>query len=804
MNVSSTQLSRAGLIPLITGLVGTAALTFPSTSATIIWDIRWYPAYLLGAGLVAAGCFLLFVPERPRAPHELFPVLCLELIALGLVAGAYAGPFPERAMIYTFPVLIALWCGICLLLGGKRDLLRELPGTHSFQWTVAMFLLLWCGVSMQRFLAEDLLPFFDQAKAMDESVGGGLYQLYVTEKLPSLRNAHPFGHSNYVSGFLLVLLPLTLHGILRPAVRGVRAASILALVLGVTVLLSTQSRNALAGVFVGAIVYVWWTRRGRRSPPVRHLLLLTAMAALAFWLTPRLSWSRLSISPGRLGVWEAAWRTGLQYAPFGCGEGLAPEMLRRISPTLSATWLDLLQFHHTWLHLWATGGVLAFAGATGLALWIPWRLAVSRADRRPEAGPTAAALAATAVVMFADYQLDILPIALPLMFHLGLLAAFLPESDKKTSRFPDRRWLLLAPALTLALSTARIPDSVRSRHHIDLAGAAFEQERYDEAADEYMAAFDAVAEPYALNMAGRVLAADPARREEAIALFERSLDLWEPQPLAHGYLVDLWWSHASDPDTHNTRRPRILEQARRHALRRAELAPELSGSYLDLARLGHELGRPHRQTVAWLTLELLHRNPLLTRPAWEFYPELSSYREEVIRGLTSPPPAPTARAASRLDLLPAWFERLEILPPGMEPSDHARDRLNRQWERTPALRLLQTYCAAGPDTQDQKLRRLLVFVFERPLSKEVENAIKKWIDPNVSCPASVLNAGPPMAALPSWNNPGLMSRHPFSIPVPRTRKRPNPLGMRIIPGTRQRLLSPREAASWLDMGDAED
>lgn len=798
MTSSPSRLSNTGFLILVPALLAVAAMTFLTTSATIVWDIRWFPLYALSVCLVAVGALLVRLTRKTQPLRaSIIPAACLSIMALGYLAGAFNGPFPERTLIYALPVFSALVFGGSLLLSVRPADIDRLTRATGFHLATAGFLGVWCLVSLTRFILQDVSPALELARRLDEAAGGGLFRLVMEDKFSGLRNAHPFGHANYVSGFLLLTLPLLAYGIRAGRSKWIRILSMTALALGGLTLFSTQSRNALAGALVAVVVYMWWSR-GRKGVSLRWIAGLVGLGLALFVLSPRLSLSSFSVSPGRLGIWEAATRTGWRYFPFGVGEGMTPEMLQLFSPGLSAVWGGAMQFHQTWLHAWAVGGLPAFLGIAGLTLWLLWALlrpgAIDHEGFRNSA-PAMAALAATFLVMWADYQLDIFPIALVLMFHLVVVVASVRPAPVPAHAFWSR-WLLLAPAAAFLLAAVRIPDSIASRQQINLAGAAFERHQVDDAVAHYLNAYEAVPEPYALNMAGRVLATDPEKRVAAINLFERSLDLWEPQALAHEFLVGLWMQHDHGHEGHTPEEHReALERALHHADRRAELSPELQGSYLDLARIGHDLGRPVEETESYLLMELLMRGDLLFPATWSALGELERYETTILQKLMETEAPEFPRLQSRIETMQAWLSILNRLPENTSLSSDADEKLEKIKETSVDLQLLGDFCESAPEQRSESLLRFLIYLLERPLPPEAAAAFLAEMEEGNDCRASVLTLGEAYPDFGSWNNAGILARHPYSIPVHRVRAYPDVFGSRILSGS-HRLLVPNRLREW--------
>ena len=721
----------------------------------------------------------------------------LVLISSGLMASAFTGPFPERALVYSLSTLSAIFCGALMLVSFRKEDFIELFQSKTFQLLLATFICVWCSISLYRYLSQQLFPFLHKIEHLDQAANGGLYDLLFQKHFSTLamRNGSPFGHPNYNSGFLLILLPLLTYGIVFPASKGCRWLSGIALLFGLGILVSTQSRNALLGVGVAVGMGVWWNQLQRK----RALQILGGLAVLGMLLLaifPRFQQMLTSVSPARRGMWQAAWMTGKHYFPFGSGEGLTPEMLQLFSPNLTAIWENSIQFHHTWLHLWAVGGILAGFGILGSTVWIFIRL-LFPGEMDPKirllVTPSVMALSASFIVFWADYQMDIFPIALLLFFHLGVLAVCTGKDPSSSTRFQQHsKGLLIVPAICLLISAWMIPASLQSRREIEQAGSAYEEGDIPTAVKNYLQAFDTLPESYSLNMAAVLLSQNPAGHAEAIKLFERSLELWEPQTLVHEYLVFLWMQEA-DEHTDPEDRKEFMEKALHHARRRAEIAPQLRGSYLDIAMISQQLSLPDEDITEALFYELVMQGDLVFPVTWTALGELEVYREPVLRQLMTSPPPVNPQLRSRIERLQGYADLIGDFPSGIEGSDPARERIANRMDSSAAFVLLQNICDADPTQKVEAMKRLLVYLFESPISDESTRQFLPAQREN--CIGDVLTFGQPRAKRTGFKGVGITARHPYSIPVNRPRAYPDVFGSRFVPAVSHkafRLEEPKE------------
>lgn len=791
MNRASPDLPKIPLIFLSLGGVLLALLTFLPNSATAIWMIRWYPLHISALLLMALG-FGLWVLSSSHALGRSQKILLtfLNLMFLGVVASAYTGPFTARAMIYSFPLLTGLFCGCCLLIVGHRDLFEKLFAQKGFQGGIALFVVIFCGISLQRFITQDVLPLLSLATELDTLAEGGLKGLILMEEVPEIRNAAPFGHPNYTSGFLLLLLPLLFHGICRPVAKHLRTLSLFALALGVFVLLSTQSRNAVLGMVAGGMIYAWWSK-GTRRLPWKLVAGSGCAGLLIFFLVPRFQVNLLSVSPARWGIWKTAYLTGLEYFPFGSGEGLAPEMLQRFAPQLESVWPNSMQFHHTWLHLWAVGGILAFVGIGGLTLWLLAKAIFPASEAKEDrkfSSPSLMALAATFVVFCADYQLDIIQMGLLLFFHVAVVVSFHGKPLSEASKL--NKLFFTVPLLALLLSISFVPASIRSRRVIDDAGWAYEQHKNGEAVDNFLKAYDYVPEPYALNMAGVILTQSHNSHSQAIEVFEKSLELWEAQTLVHEFLTYLY-THEADEIEDTSQKVDYLETALHHATRRAQLAPQLTGSYLDLASIQQRMGADDEVIIDSLVKELLLQGDLLFPAVWEVLGELQPYRESVWKRVLTAEAPESPALQSQIEVCRSWLGAMELLPENRTVSEEVSLRFDTQMSQTTSLKLLKATCEATPDQKIKGLHRFLLFVYKQAISETTAEAL--WLEtqgPDKDCVAELLKAGRARAPRGSFAGVGITARHPLTIPVWRPRLYPTVLGADVFPNRLHKTFKP--------------
>ncbi len=745
-------------------------------SATIVWDIRWLPLHVAGMVLVAFSA----VGEWRSGKNARWPMVFLSLLAVGWIVGAFRGPATHRALLYALPGLFAVFTGVGWMGGGARAPLS----VRSIRLLFAGYLLAWCGISLWRFLGEDVLPAVGQIRKLDKAAGGGLFGMLLGEALPTLRNAHPMGHQNYLSGFLLVALPLLAEGVLRGEDRVTRLLSGWALGAGGLVLLTLQSRNTLMGLVSGGVALWIWMGRGRAAPPRRLFVGLGSAAVLMLLLSPRL-WKVLTVfTPARLGIWWAAILTGWRYFPWGCGEGLAPEMLHLLTPELPDRWPAVLQFHQSWLHFWAVAGVPGALGILGLSGWILWRLFEGRSlapEQRTEGAASVFALGATVSVMVADYQWDVYPITILLMYHLAVLGRCRREAESSGTR---RLFWLMPSAVCLATALTVLPAALRSRSAVDAAGLAAERGEVQAAVAEFERAFAHFPEAYSLNMAGQLLARDPGKKDKAMRTFEHSLQVWEAQPVAHDFLAELYFRRSEAAESGSSEARNALERALEHAERVGELAPELRGAHTRVARVALQLGRSKEEVFAALTREMKETPDLMFPAVWQAQPDLAPLQEEFLRYFLSLRPDPGKPEEVIVGRRQAWMLLLGLAPEGRgQPDPEFLKQVERAKRERNSFRLLARVCEAPDEAAaDDAARRLLIYLLRQPVNLETARGYRLAAkELGKGCETGLLLAGQAGFTATSFRGIGILSHHPRSLPMPRPGRVIDSLGARFYP-----------------------
>jgi len=269
-----------------------------------------------------------------------------------------------------------------------------------------------------------------------------------------LRNWAPFGHQNYVAGYLLLVIPLLIvKAINQPGIW--RKVWIFGIILGLIDLYTTSSRGGFLGlvvmVIVGLGLLLW-------QGSISKLYLLGGGVGAIALITILINFNnRLqSLITGVLsGSGElffrqittvTGWQMGLAHIPFGAGLGSVPMLYQKYRPSWAEREAEMVfQLHGTPIQIWAELGILgAIASLITLAVLInlfiqfhrseAWRS--HKSDRITTYGIFGGLLGYT-VIALTDYQLDIfaisgtLAIAYASLAYLGQVYILNDNNDSK-------------------------------------------------------------------------------------------------------------------------------------------------------------------------------------------------------------------------------------------------------------------------------------------------------------------------------------------------------------------------------------
>lgn len=636
---SANHSLRDAVLPAVL-LAGSAAgamavtLTHPSATRqftwpwVVVWALLWIAP--IGAILVRRGPW--FYPGRLLTAGLL-------LLALAALGSAALSPFAPLSVLRVWPTLGGVALCFCLhhwLAGGAPP-----ERARHLALGVSFFGALLAGVSLV----------------------GWRWQ---SAEVPWLvRNAVPFGHSNYTAGALLLVLPWLAQ--VAWQARGLRRlAWSVAAGTGLGALLTTGSRAgvlALGGVGILAAAYAVarasWSRAGKFVA-----VLAVALALLASLLAnQRLrdlvfagGWGEVARESNaqRRAMAQAGFLLGAQRALLGWGPGTVPLAYPRVRAQLDGGVDNVLQLHSTPVQLWATLGAAGLLALLLLLLAGVRRLGQVVRAPSPRSLAAAAALLTYGLFALTDHQLD-LP-APNFLLGLNLALLFFGTGSVTAPAEPLRRFSagLIGAALLVPLGlTGR---DLAARFAYERSLGEFEADRPSAGlAWLEVAARRAPSDPYYRHQwAGRLLAqrsvaTDAAERDRlgVAAADQFRLSLAAGCLQEHAHLNLAWLALESGA-------PRLAEAQFRSTL--AE-APFRGGAYfgLGVALLG---AREEAAAVRAFALEWINDPAAALAPIWE-HPDFARYRPRVAReaGAMLDELTPTYPAAGYVAGLWRWWER---------------------------------------------------------------------------------------------------------------------------------------------------
>ncbi len=588
-------------VGLVAALALLALVTLPplSTSRLYVWPWRGW-ALLVWALPLA----LLVVRSwrRGLAAPTLTDRLILgggALLAAAAVTSASLSPFRALSLPHVWPTL----GGVALLLW-LREVLADAPART--RTLAAALVAVGTALSLTSLLQWTWTPGFQWA----------------------MRNAHPFGHSNYTAGALVLLLPWLAWGTVRlPGAWRLGSAG--ATLAGLIVLASTSSRGGVlalgaAGGLVGLIALF----RARWSPGRKALLLFAGLGLVSLGvvsnerlrdLVVHRRWSDHARESNvqRTAMLEAGQRLGARRPLIGWGPGTVPITYPNVRAALSGGVDTVLQLHNTPLQLWATVGAAAALAAVllgaGLVAARPWRQPITS-----ETTAAAVSLGGYALFALTDHQLDVPLMNAVAAANLALLTRRRHGSPApaSTPSLPTRA--LPALVLTVLVAVPLVP-TVRDT----LGRRAYSVDDY-ERASAWMPA-----DPYYWQQAAsrHLLARQRARSPEeaarltaaARAALERSLATSAHTEYAH---FNLGWLALERGEP---------AEAERHFRAAAALAPPRGSVYLGLGFALQVQGRIDAAVRAF-ALEWVNDPTSAASPLWAD-PDLAETRRAVLAEL---------------------------------------------------------------------------------------------------------------------------------------------------------------------------
>ncbi len=464
---------------------------------------------------------------------------------------------------------------------------------------------------------------------------------------PLARNLHPFGHASQVGGFGLLVLTAGLC-LLAARLRDLRwdlprhpdgVLAALAIGGGGFLILTSQSRGALLGLGLMALLTLVRFRPRTWKYRLATITLVLALGSLALALSPRLQEMTSGLIRGellgsdstRVNYAQTAWHALVDAPLTGLG-AFTTDLVYPLYWQGDARLANAYQLHNLPLQVLWDGGLLA-AGGLLLAVLGLLRLALRLTGK---AADPPLSLAATGVLGWLAFSLGDASLEVPLIAWLlgGLLAMVqpLPRAAAGPVKSPLRnpafgrllRWggavLLVSGWVVLTQLNVRTASARSTFADALQAAETGDLETFERLAEA--AARTDPDEPLYLNQLGEVLRTQAetanrledarALRERARAAFENSLAIWPAQELTHSQLG--WLLAESDP-----------EVAATHFREACRLNPTSPVLWVGLSRALLETGQRDLARDA-LLLQLLAHPPFMTADVWHLGEATGSLR----------------------------------------------------------------------------------------------------------------------------------------------------------------------------------
>lgn len=483
-----SQLQSLGLFGLFTIFLYGLLTVLPDSTTMVVswpWVLIWQVAlFLPWLWLLRQG----WTDPWKSLGHRLD--LWVGFTVVVLVCSTLFAQFPHQAGWYGWSVLCGLatlyainrWCGI----REHRLFLFQIQGGIAVA-VILLSLVLWFSQTVTPELAR-----------LGELRAAGLNLSYNFATL-ELRNWAPFGHQNYVAGYVVLNLPILIAlGVIHKSPWRWFWVTGAGLALGV--LYTTSSRAGWLGLAViGGLTFLVLLLKRGTSNLLRFLGGLGLLVGLStlFVVNDRL---RSLLSPTvaqeggetayRVITNTAGWLMGLAHPWFGVGLGGVPLLYQAYRPAWAGREAEALyQLHSTPAQIWAElgiGGVLIALGflawlvGWGIKLWQK-REAFSIEDRLL-IWSCYTAFAGYGMVSLTDFQLDVIGISGTLLVYTVVLLSILREHGSTQSILPATGWLKQwrwgVIGLLLAIGVWLIPIQ-RAWQLSSLGFAALDQKQVD-------------------------------------------------------------------------------------------------------------------------------------------------------------------------------------------------------------------------------------------------------------------------------------------------------------------------------------
>jgi uncharacterized protein involved in response to NO len=361
------------------------------------------------------------------------------LAILALIGSSVFSPFPQQAIWYSWAALSAIaacytiktWC----LDPKKRTrLLTAQAGLGGI--LVILSLCLW--------ITQTFIPELQRLSLLRLN---GLDLPYNFSTL-ELRNWAPFGHQNYVAGYLTLCLPLLIGEYFIAKQKIYRLGWLLCSGLGFFTLYTTSSRGGWLGLGVELSLSLSILFLHRKIPlklkliPSISIVLALGLALIANNRLRSLLFSNPLKSGGdpyRLITNSMGWFMGKDHPLLGAGPGSVPLLFQKYRPHwagLEAEWH--YQLHSTPAQIWAELGgwgiLLYVVGIIWLTYWgiRLWRSPHLIGTERIRCGSIFCGLIGYSIVCLTDYQLNIVAISGTLIIYIVYLCSLIQETVLRT------------------------------------------------------------------------------------------------------------------------------------------------------------------------------------------------------------------------------------------------------------------------------------------------------------------------------------------------------------------------------------
>jgi len=606
------------------------------------------------------------------------------LLLLGLALSGTVSAFPNQARWYGWALVgglaVVYPLGAWLRTSERRWQLLRAQGylTAAF---VVVSLALWLGTT--------LVPEWLRQTSLNTE--GMLLLLNLNIDTLELRNWAPFGHQNYVAGYLLLALPLVAVLALAAEPRQPwwrsRPFWLAVLLLGLVDLYTTFSRGGGLGLMAMAIALLMGLLWQARHSSQQWLRLggLTIVGLLVIALAnDRLRRSLIALTQGgqsselayRWITSTVGWRMGAAAPLSGKGLGSVPLWYQHYRPAWAgreAEWI--YQLHSTPVQLWAELGVWGVAAlGLGVALLAYWAVRYRRWWPQltvPEQRLAIAiylALIGYGVLSLTDFQLDNIGIGGLLLLELTLLTTLVRTGQHQDA--PQRlrsRWALLLVAGGLGIIGAMMAWLTPIHRAWAAASDGFlalleEPPQWNRFTEQLFRAQELTPwQPYyplqlGWNYGQRgIMTENPeaqsALLRTAIAEFEKGIQRSPYLEFGYSNLGWLYW------------RERKFTEAATAFSQAAQLIPAKRGNFLGLGLALIAADQPDLATQA-LTLEVLRHPVFITSPAWRSAP-LAPFYAPVLAAVSRryaqleaelPPRSRSAAYVRQINTLLLWWQ----------------------------------------------------------------------------------------------------------------------------------------------------